>query len=117
MPEEQRVSASVPEWLEKLASEGAEVPNGIDFIDCYAFISLRSIYGMVERGIIQRSAAGKMRSQLLSEYRNARGRYDLMVRSASLWKRIEPYSARYRDERTLENADAFVEAVYGVKSK
>ena len=40
-----------------------------------------------------------------------------MAYHARLWKEIEAAGGRYWEERTLENADAFVEAVYGVRVK
>ena len=42
---------------------------------------------------------------------------NIVRRQAEMWNRIEVAGSRYGPERTIENADAFFEAVYDVKLK
>ena len=42
---------------------------------------------------------------------------NIVRRQADMWNRIEVAGSRYGTERTIENADAFFEAVYDVKLK
>ena len=83
----------------------------------YAF---RELYRNFREGKLKESDGVKAKAAILSRYNTQHAEYETMqniVRhQAEMWKQIELAGNRYGTDRTLENADAFVEAVYGVQN-
>ena len=84
----------------------------------YAF---RELYRDFRAGKLKKDEAEKAKAEILKRYAAQKTEYDTMQnivqRQAEMWKRIELAGSRYGTERTIENADAFMEAVYGVRMK
>ena len=103
---------------EKEAYRGDPVPDGLDVLDTYGFISLRSIYAQLRKGEITRSQAerdkGKLCYVLDREKRGAASDRRLVEQSARMFKDIEGAANAYGRERTVENADRLYEAIYRV---
>ena len=82
---------------------------------------LCDLYAVYRAGRLSKDAAAREKAALLRELTRAREREELRDRierkTAAMWKAIEAAGNRYGIERTLENADAFVEAVYGARLK
>ena len=61
------------------------------------------------------------KAEIIKRYHVQKTEYETMqniVRcQAEMWNRIEIAGSRYGTDRTIENADAFFEAVYDVKLK
>jgi len=79
------------------------------------------LYKRFRAGAIQKDQAETERNRIMRQYETdvtAKEMSDRVYQAqANLWKRIELSANAYRKNRTLENADAFIEAVYNVNFK
>lgn len=104
---------------EKEAYRGDPVPDGLDVLDMFAFLSLRSIYAQLRKGEITRSQAerdkGKLCYVLDREKRGAASDRRLVEQSAKMFKDIEGAANAYGRERTVENANRLYEAICRIK--
>lgn len=103
---------------EKEAYRGDPVPDGLDVLDTFAFLSLRHIYAQLRRGDITRSQAERDKGRLCyvldREKRSAASNRRLAEQSVKMFKNIEGAANAYGRERTVENADRLYEAIYRV---
>ena len=103
---------------EKEAYRGDPVPDGLDVLDTFGFIALRSIYAQLRKGEITRSQAERDKGQLCyvldREKRSAASDRRLIEQSARMFKNIEGAANAYSRARTLEHADRLYKAVYGM---
>ena len=60
---------SAPE-LEKLAAQGAEMPDGLDGAEQLLFQALRQLYALFRSGKIQKDMARREKTKILQEYSN-----------------------------------------------
>lgn len=101
--------------LEPEPAESWKVP---EIVLWYAF---RELYRDYREGKTRKAEAEKAKAEIIKRYQVQKTEYDTMkniVRhQAEMWNRIEIAGSRYGTERTIENADAFFEAVYDVKLK
>lgn len=67
-----------------------------------------------EQGDKEKKAALKQFQRDVFEYQRDK---ELIRHHASLWREIELTGSAYRKEPSIEHADAFLAAVYGVKQK
>ena len=85
------------------------------------YFSLRDLYREFKAGLITKEQGEKKKRDAVSRFKRDCGELDaarkVVQSSSGMWQRIEMASLRYNRDRTLENADAFVEAVYNVKLK
>ena len=65
-----------------------------------------------EQGEEMRQAAEKQFNADCAEYAAAK---KILLHHSKMWKGIEQAGSAYRNNRTIENADAFIGAVYGMK--
>lgn len=106
-----------PDQIEDLAFRNTPMPKGLDLAEQMLFQALRRLYQYAklvqmapERGRMEKLA-------ILREYEKRAAQVRHMEHTAAMWKAIEAAANRYGTERTLENADAFYEAVYGAGLK
>lgn len=85
------------------------------------FYALKEIYSDYRQGAISKSKGVDLKNRAMRQFDLDKGAFDSAMRilreNADLWKRAEMAANTYRLERTLDNADAFIEAVYNVKIK
>lgn len=100
---------------EKAAIAAEEMPEGLEYPDQIMYLCLRSLYAQVRMGIISREKAISEKNKLLISYRV--NQFDLKLANYrnELIKQTETRISEYRKNRTLENADAVIEAFKGVK--
>ena len=83
--------------------------------------ALRDIYRRFSNGDVTKEKGDAEKSRALRQFDQDRTRLELadkiVKRDASMWMEIELAGSMYRLDRTLEHADAFVAAVYGVRAK
>ena len=91
---------------------------------CYEralFYTLKDIYSSYRRKLITKEQGESGKNAALRQYDLDKGAIEsamhILRSNAELWKHIEMAASTYRLDRTLENADAFIEAVYNVKIK
>lgn len=104
---------------ERAAMRGEEMPDGLDMVDQLNFLCLRSLYGQVHSGTIDRATGSREKGRLIYQ-RNLWERklmlQERMVRrSAELFRSVELAANAYAKERTLENADRLYHALYGIE--
>ena len=101
-----------------LEPEPVESWKAPEIVLWYAF---RELYRDYRDGKTRKAEAEKVKTEIIKRYQVQKTEYDTMkniVRhQADMWNRIEIAGSRYGTERTIENADAFFEAVYDVKLK
>ena len=107
--------------FERAAMGGEAMPDCLRIYEQCAYLALRHLYAMYHRKAIPREEAAREKKKLRAQYEIAKADFETNRRNnlenAQMWKQIEAAANRYRTERTLENADAFVKAVYGVGRK
>jgi len=85
------------------------------------YYALRDIYSQYRKGIITKSKGEELKLKAMRQFdldnQAISSAIKILHKHAEFWKSIEKASSRYRLERTLENADAFLEAVYKVPIK
>ena len=83
--------------------------------------ALRDVYRRFQSGDIKKDQSIQEKSKAIRQFELDSGELDsarkILSRNAAMWAEIELASSMYTMDRTLENADAFVSAVYGVKMK
>lgn len=101
-----------------LEPEPAESWKAPEIVLWYAF---RELYQNFRDGKTRKAEAEKVKAEIIKRYHVQKTEYETMQnivrRQAEMWKKIEIAGSRYGTERTIENADAFFEAVYDVKLK
>ena len=106
---------------EREAARGDVMPDGLTLMEQYAYQAMRNLYGSYRKGLVTKDQAVLEKRRILKSLKQALEKEAFRDKTekhtASLWKAIESAAARYKNERTLESADAFMEAVYGVKLK
>ena len=85
------------------------------------FYAMRDLYAKFKTGSLSKEEGERLTSIAEKQFKKDEADFleakKIIANNAEMWKRIEFASHRYIQERTVENANAFVEAVYGVKLK
>ena len=104
--------------ISKLAAKNERPESGMTYIDYLAWYILRDIYRDFRSGLIDRERGEERKREALtiweSESQNVEQCREQIFRVAELWKRIESASSAYQLDRTLENADKLIYAIYRV---
>lgn len=100
---------------EKIAMAGGEMPKGMEYPDQILFLELRLLYDSYKKGLVDRNVATREKVELLREYEA----HKIVDRMGKEWvqqiKRTESARAKYRKEKTIENADMLLTSVEGGK--
>lgn len=105
-------------WVwERVAQSGGEMPDGLALVDQLAFTTMRNIYTAYHQKRITREIAAAEKKKVWRSYEQMREKIafesQLAKRQADLFVAVERYSNAYQKERTLENADSLMQAIYG----
>lgn len=107
--------------FERAAMRGDPMPEGLRIYEQAAFQALRHLYAMYHRKAISREEAAREKKLIRFQYDRAKADFETnrknILQNAGMWKKIEEAANRFGRERTLENAEAFVRAVYGCGMK
>ena len=83
--------------------------------------ALRDIYSQFRRGLIDKRKGEELKLKALRQFdldnQAISNAMKILKEHARFWQSVERTASAYRLERTLENADAFLEAVYNVPIK
>lgn len=97
------------------------MPDGLRLYEQATYTSLRNLYGLYHRQAISKEQAAKEKRLITAEYEKQKNAAEFLQKrcehSAKLWKEIEAAASRFARERTVEAAEDFVQAVYGVGLK
>lgn len=103
--------------FERAAMRGDPMPEGLRLYEQSAFQALRHLYSMYHRKAISREDAAREKKLIRFQYDRAKADFETnrknILDNARMWKEIEEAANRFGKDRTLENAEAFVQAVYG----
>ena len=107
------MSAEFDQALERKASNGEEMPEGLDYPDMVTYLCFRMLYAQLWKGDIDRETAVREKRKILREY----DAYKLVEQMGKQWvdviKNTELARSEYRKHRTLENADKLLIAIDG----
>lgn len=99
--------------LERLAKDGNEMPDGLEYPEQILFLCFRMLYAQLRQGVIDRDTAIREKKKLLKEYES----YKFVDERGKQWVKIikdtEIARSEYRKCRTLENADKLLVAIDG----
>lgn len=112
-----RGAATTIHDLELLAHKGAKLPEGLNGAEQILFLGLRRLYAYAKLVQMPPEQGRQEKLALLREFEKRSFQVAHMEKTWAMWKDIEAAANRYSTQRTLENADAFVQAVYGVGRK
>ena len=98
------------------------VPQGkLNMAEWLLFYGLRDLYRGYRGGLLTRAFAAKAKTQMLLEFRSNSVKLhevdELGRHYAKMYRNIESAAADFTHDRTVENAEAFFRAVYGVGLK
>lgn len=102
---------------EKIAIDGGEMPENLEWYDRQMFLSLRMLYHQYKTGIVDRETAKREKSKLLMDYDTIIFMHKFTADIAKKIMDTEQARQEYRNNRTLENADAIILAFEGVPVK
>lgn len=103
---------------ERQAMKGEPMPDGLELADQLCYQALSALYKRFYSGRITREQ-GEHDARLIRRKRNENIKsFEFGERCRShaviLWANIEQSANAYQKDRTLENADKLIEAIYGV---
>ena len=107
--------------ISRYAASGKMPEEKTNCADRCLYYALRDLYAKHRENQITKEDGEKLKRKALNEYQkdceelNYSGNF--LMREAEMWKRIEFAAIKYRKEPSIENADLFLEAVYGCGRK
>jgi hypothetical protein len=99
---------------ERIAMAGGEMPDGLEWYDRQIFLQLRMLYHQFKQGIVDRPTASREKAKMLRDYSLNKTQQELTADFARTIRKTEDARVAYRNNRTLENADAIILAFEGV---
>jgi hypothetical protein len=97
--------------LERMAKDGNEMPDGLEYPDQVMYLCLRMLYAQMRQGITDRDTAIREKKKLLKEYEA----YKFVDQMGKEWVQVikdtEIARAEYMKNRTLENADKLIATI------
>ena len=103
--------------LEELAMRNAAMPGGLSSADQLLFLKFRLLYQTAALGSVMPEQGRREKIAIIDRYRLDVFDERCWHHTRKLWKNIEAAGSAYALDRTIENADRFHEAVYGMKPK
>ena len=107
--------------IEDLAFEGRELPEELTGSEALLFLMFRNLYDFARRTEMDREQGKREKGRILAKYRHYQAveiELDKLHKHyANYWKRIESAAAEYTHSPSIETADKFFQAVYGVPRK
>ena len=105
--------------ISQLAARQEMPPDGMTYVDWLLWYMLRDIYRDFKAGRLdaEKGAERKQHSLSIWEKESFRVRQlnELADSAGKMWKRIEMAANAYRLNRSLQNADKLIEAIYNVQ--
>lgn len=103
---------------ERLAMDGAEMPEGLSLEEQLAFQAMAHLYARFNMKVIDRERGhiekGRVKHALECRQRNADMSRRLTEKHVKLLKDLEGAACEYAKTRTLEEADRMYQVVYGM---
>lgn len=107
--------------IAKLAAQKIVPTEKLSLAETLLWYRLRDLYQNFSQGSISKENAAVEKQKIVKQYSAEKQTQESAERyiayHAKLWRNIEVAHMAYRQNKTIENADKFIEAVYGVKMK
>lgn len=107
--------------ISKLAAQNIAPSEKLSLAETLLWYRLRDLYRNFSQGSISKENAAEEKKKVLKQYNADKQAQESAERyiayHAKLWQSIEVAHMAYRQNKTIENADKFIEAVYGVQMK
>lgn len=109
------------EKIAVMAAKDSLPSEKLSLAEWLLFYRLRDLYRDFRTGKVTKSGGEKRKGEITRQFeidcQNELFVERCAAKNGELYKSIESAATAYRENKTLENADKFVEAVYGVKMK
>ena len=109
------------EAISQYAAQDLIPPGDITLPEKLLWYELRDIYRGFKSGTVTKDEGQSKKNQAIGNYnRNSKDLEQtakIIKANAGMWTLIEQTAKAYKDNKTIENADAFMDAVYGVTFK
>lgn len=103
--------------FERDAMKGDPLPPKLDIADSCLYVALKYLYAMYKKGLIARKRATEEKQRLVSNWTTDKSKIEVLNReSEALRKKIGVASDAYRDNPSLETADALYAALYNLQT-
>ena len=103
--------------LEDLAFQNRGMPKGLNAAEQMMFQSFRRLYAYAKLVQMPPEQGKSEKMEILREFDQRSFQLKRMEHNVKLWKEIDAAASRFAKERTVESAEDFVKAVYGVGLK
>lgn len=100
--------------FERAAYLRQPMPDGLCLSEQKTFLALRFLYAEFDRGVISKEQAALEKQKVIRRMEHEIKTDKMNAQIAQLWKRIEQPAREYVFDSTIENADKFYAAVYGL---
>ncbi len=118
---ERSEGAGVVLGFERAAMNGEPMPSALRGVERVQYLCLRNLYRLHRTGAISREEAAQEKKKMLAEFADAQRMLEFDTKwhqhTVALWAGIGASIERYRAERTLENADEVIKAIFVVKGE
>ena len=107
--------------ISQYAAQDIVPPEDITLPEKLLWYELRDIYRGFKSGTVTKDEGKTRKSAAISGYNRNNKDIEqtsrIIQKNAGMWMRIEEAARAYKQNKTIENADAFMEAVYGAEFK
>lgn len=104
--------------FEREAMSGKKMPSGLDLSDQKMYQALSFLYKRYYLGYITREQAKTDKEKLIYQYRKekdqAKFEIEICRKRQNIIKNIEIAASNYAKEKSIENAEAFYNAIYNL---
>lgn len=103
--------------FERDAMKGEPLPKKLDIADSCLYMSLKCLYAMYRKGLIDRKRATEEKNRLVYNWTTDKSKIEVLNReNEALREKIGVSSDAYRDNPSLETADALYAALYNLQT-
>ncbi len=101
--------------FERNAMKGEPLPLKLDIADSCLYMALKYLYAMYNKGLITRKRATEEKQRLVFNWTTDKSKIEVLNRdNEALRKKIGDASDAYKENPSLETADALYAALYNL---
>lgn len=101
--------------FERQAMQGQPLPKGLDIADSCLYIALKNLYAMYRSKLISRKDATEEKRRLVYNWATDKSKIEVLNRdNEALREKIGDASDAYRENPSVETADALYAALYNL---
>lgn len=101
--------------FERDAMKGEPLPPKLDIADSCFYMALKYLYAMYRKGLIDRKRATKEKQKLIYNWTTDKSKIEVLNReNEALREKIGDASDAYRNNPSIETADALYAALYNL---